>query len=103
MNTYKECDFRKMVKLCTFKPEDCNPESCDWFNLKFSSGDVVKAARVVRKKILDSHKKMKKMKKAGEHKTNAKDYKDVKQQRNRDVKDLITIMKTVEYMKRIGK
>jgi hypothetical protein len=71
--------------------------------MDFSSKAVLKAAKDIRKEILNAHKRMKSMKKSGEHKTNAVDYKAVKKERNMKVKELLTIMKAAEYIKRVGK
>jgi hypothetical protein len=38
---YKEgCKFRKWVRVCSFKPEDCCPEKCDMFNVPFEKEAV---------------------------------------------------------------
>ncbi|MCJ7816322.1 MAG: hypothetical protein MUP55_00555 [Candidatus Aenigmarchaeota archaeon] len=38
---YKDdCKFRRWVKVCTFKEDDCAPEKCDMYNVAFDRQSV---------------------------------------------------------------
>jgi len=74
---YKDkCGFKRLG-YCSFKPEDCNPESCDMFNLHFSSSAILVRLKEIQSEIEELQKetlnttKIKEMiKKEKEDKTN---------------------------------
>jgi|PlaIllAssembly_1097288.scaffolds.fasta_scaffold627449_3 hypothetical protein len=42
---YKPCLFREQHRVCTFKPEDCLPEKCDFYELECSVAALEKRMR----------------------------------------------------------
>lgn len=104
INAFKaDCGFRNKIKVCNFKPEDCNPEKCDMYNIEFSVKAIKKQAKIEQKAVKELEKKRVKMKKTGEHKTKIEEYKKIKSTRNDKVYGLIKLSKAMVYLKRTGR
>jgi len=59
----KDCGFLK-IGCCSFKPEDCNPEKCDMYNIEFTSRAIRKELKILKTKIKDLTKETLKLKQA---------------------------------------
>lgn len=35
-----DCKFRDLGKVCTFKPDQCKPEMCDFYNLEYTVNSI---------------------------------------------------------------
>lgn len=99
MMGYKEgCGFREKVNVCKFREEDCNPEKCDMFNIKFTSKDIMKTTKIERKNVIDLTKQMKDVKKKDREK-----YLELKELRKDKVIGMVKLSKAYMYCKRTGK
>lgn len=73
----KNCMFRTELKVCSFKPVDCN-EGCDLFNLDFDKESIKKRLDFEMKRLERMTKELKLMEKNGEDVSKKKDYKNLK-------------------------
>lgn len=99
----KGCNFRNKIQVCNFKAEDCRPEKCDMFDIKWTLKSVDKVYQDIRKRLLFIQDEIKVMKKNGEKKTNPEKYKLLKQERFDNVKGGIYMSRAFERLKREGR
>lgn len=97
---HKKCGFRDKVKVCAFKPEDCKPEECDFFDIEFAPKPIKKVFKKERAEVIKLTNEMKMMKKKGEHKENPEKYKELKKLRNDKAVGIIKLSKAYMYVKR---
>ena len=101
--TYKKCGFRDKVNVCSFKPEDCNPEECDFYNIDFSVKGIKKQTDKEKKLFIEIHEELKQMKKDKTHKEDKERYNHLKKQRKDKVLGILKLSKAFAYLKRSKK
>ena len=99
--TYKKCDFRDRAKVCNFREDDCNPDACDFYEIKFEGKAIKKKIKELRKEVINLHERLKEMKKNHEHKENKEVYKKVKKERNDKAIGIMKLSKSYATIKNI--
>lgn len=97
-----DCWFRTKVNVCLFKPEDCTPEKCSFYELEFSAKPIKKELDKLKRRMIELTKDAIKLRKEQKDLliNNNKKYDTVTEDLKLLIREMYDVAKGIEYLRK---